>query len=102
FRASLAAAGCVAIVAFDVLASIASRVLGFPYSRASVGSYFIYLAIGFIAARAAESDRAKTGAATAAVAGLAEASIGWAASWALGPGQWVGQVLTPTRWAITD
>ena len=93
--------GCIAIVSFSIIASIASRALHFPYARASVGSFFILLAIGFIAGRMAEHEPARAGASTAAMAGLADASIGWAASWAIGPGRSVNGPLTPLRWFLT-
>lgn len=90
--------GCLATVAFDIIASLASRALHFHYARASVGTFFILLAIGFIAGREADSESARAGALAAMIAGLADASIGWAAAWAIGPGRSVNGPLTPARW----
>lgn len=95
-------AGAGAVVAYDMLASLASRAVGFPYARASIGSYLLYLAIGFVAARAASSAPIKHAAVAAGVAGLVDASLGWAVSWALGPGRLPsGLTLTAARWVST-
>jgi hypothetical protein len=94
------AAGCIIVVSFDLVASLAARRFGFPYDRASIGSYFIYLLIGFVAGRGALGDRAKVGALSAAVAGVADASIGWAVSWAIGPGRPPSGTLSPGEWIV--
>jgi hypothetical protein len=78
------ALGALAIVAFDLLASIASRTLGFPYDWATPGSWLIYAAVGFVIGR--QSDM-RTASAGAAVVALVDATIGWAISWAIGPGR---------------
>jgi len=100
-RARVIAGGVVTVLLFDVMASVAARVLPFPYARASVGSYFIYLAVGFIAARAAGHSRAREGAIAAAVAGFADASAGWALSWIIGPGRPPNGTISPIQWAVT-
>jgi hypothetical protein len=79
--------GSAAVVVFDILASLASRQFGFAYARASFGSYLIYLAIGFFAARASASNAIGVAALAAGIAGVVDASAGWAISWALGPGR---------------
>ena len=91
--------GVVGILTFDVVASFASRVFAFPYVRATVGSYLIYFAIGFCAARASTVAPLRTAAIAAAVAGLAEASLGWWLSALIGPGRMTAGVeLTLSRW----
>jgi hypothetical protein len=95
------AAGCAAVVLFDAAASLAARRFDFAYPRASVGSYFIYLMIGFIAGRGAQRHRARFGAIAAAVAGFADASLGWAVSWMIGPGRSPTGTLSPVGWVLT-
>ncbi|MEP7002089.1 MAG: hypothetical protein ABI969_16490 [bacterium] len=90
--------GAFAVILFDAIASIASRALGFPYARASVGSYFLYLAIGFAAGRHAATSRARSGAIAAAIAGFADVSVGWAVSWQIGPGRPPSGMITPMQW----
>jgi len=92
------AIGVIAVILFDALASIASRMWDFPYARASVGSYFLYLAIGFVAGRNATSSRAATGAVAAGIAGFADASVGWAVSWQIGPGRTPTGTISPMQW----
>jgi len=94
------AAGCIVVVLFDLLVSLAARRFGFPHARASIGSYFIYLSIGFAAGRGARVDRARVGALAAAIAGVADASVGWAISWAAGPGRSPSDTLSPSEWII--
>jgi hypothetical protein len=85
-----------------VLASLASQRLGFAYARASFGSYLIYLAIGFVAARGAAANAVAVAALTSAVAGFVDASMGWALSWRIGPGRLPGGAsLTIGRWIAT-
>lgn len=95
-------AGIGAVLAFDTAASLASRALGFSYSLATFGSYAIYFAIGFLAARAAPSAPYAAAMITAGIAGLADASAGWWVSWQVGPGKPAPDfVLTPGRWVAT-
>jgi hypothetical protein len=100
-RARVIVGGVFTVLLFDVIASVAARILAFPYARASVGSYFIYLGVGFIAARVAVHSRAKEGAIAAAVAGFADASAGWAISWIIGPGRPSNGTISPIQWAVT-
>ncbi|HEV3192285.1 MAG TPA: hypothetical protein VGY54_17355 [Polyangiaceae bacterium] len=76
--------GALAIVVFDALASVASRTLGFSYGYATVGSWLIYAVFGFMIGRRANVGAASLGVAIIAVV---EATIGWAVSWAIGPGR---------------
>jgi hypothetical protein len=98
----VAVLGAAAVVTFDILASLASRRFGFAYARASFGSYLIYLGIGFFAARVSASNAIGVAALVAGIAGLIDASIGWAVSWALGPGRLPETVqLGVARWVST-
>src|SRR5882757_4191122 len=81
------AGGVAAILLFDLVASVASRALPFPYVRATAGSYAIYFLIGLLVARTAGSSPVRAAAIAAGIAGLAEASLGWAISWQIGPGR---------------
>jgi hypothetical protein len=102
YELEVAVLGCLAVIVFDLVASFASRHFGFAYARASIGSYVIYLAIGFFAARGAVANAVAVAAATAAVAGLVDASLGWAISWRIGPGRLPeGTSLTIRRWITT-
>jgi hypothetical protein len=87
--------GCGAVVGFDALASILSMSLGFQYSSASIGSFLIYAAGGFFAARA-RSRWYSIGVGIAL--GLTDATIGWALSWALGPGRTPTGAITFAEW----
>jgi hypothetical protein len=80
----LASWGALAIVVFDLLASVASRTIGFRYSYATVGSWLIYAAFGFMIGRRVNVGAASLG---VAIIALVEATIGWAVSWAIGPGR---------------
>lgn len=92
------ALGVGAVLLFDLLASLASRGLGFPYARAAIGSYIIYFAIGYFAARASVTHPLQAAAIAAGVAGLADASLGWFISWKLRAAQLpAGVTLTAAR-----
>jgi hypothetical protein len=94
--------GVIAIVAFDAATAFAAREIGFPYARAIFGSYAIYFTIGLLAARTEAPSPVRSAIAAAAAAGLADASLGWAVSWALGPGRLPqGAILTPGKWLAT-
>jgi len=76
--------GCAGVVCFDAVASVASLALGFPYGFAAIGSFLIYVVVGAAAVRHSSVG----GAATAgAFVGLADATVGWAVSWLIGPGR---------------
>ncbi len=79
--------GAVAVIVFDVLASFASRRFGFNYADASVGSFFIYVGIGFLAGRASPLVPIRRAASAAAIAGILDTSVGWALSSVIGAGQ---------------
>ena len=100
-QAKVVILGCVAVIAFDIVASLSSRALNFPYASAGVGSYIIYFGVGFFAARAQAFNPVRQAVVAAAVTGFADASLGWAISWIIGPGKLPNTDLTPTRWAIT-
>jgi hypothetical protein len=89
--------GGLAVVAFDAIASVLSRQFGFAYTTAAWGSYVLYVAVGFFAAR-----RGGMGAAIEAgvLVGLVDASAGLAVSWVIGPGHPAGFTLTPLSWCV--
>ena len=76
--------GGIAVLALDTLGSLASRSLGFNYGSLSVISTLIYLGVGGYVGLGAPVSRAAT---AAAIVGFIEATIGWAISWAMGPGR---------------
>ena len=76
--------GLLAIVTFDVLASVASRALNFWYPYATVGSWLIYATVGLLAGRATSVSAA---AVAGAAVGFVEATLGWGVSWLIGPGR---------------
>jgi hypothetical protein len=74
----------VLVIVFDTLGSVASRQMGFPYVRLIVGSSLIYGTVGYLAAPLVTMAQ---GGLAASVVGLVDATIGWAISWAIGPGR---------------
>jgi len=85
------------VIAFDAVASTASLALGFPYSYASIGSAVLYITFAYFAAR---MFGFKVALLLGAVMGITDATIGWAVSWAIGPGR-VPIDLTPSVWFYT-
>jgi hypothetical protein len=79
----------VVIVTFDIVASFASRRFGFHYGIAAPGSWLIYAVVGFDIGRHANVGMSAVGAAMVA---FVEATIGWAASAAIGPGHAPGDL----------
>ncbi|MCC8535938.1 hypothetical protein ACDH70_21860 [Xanthomonas axonopodis pv. poinsettiicola] len=92
------ALSCFAVIVFDAVASLASLVLGFPYTYAAFGSTILYIAFAFFAA-------CKFGFWAAVFLGLAmgitDATLGWATSWALCPGRLAQGTLTLSVWLYT-
>lgn len=72
------------MLAYDVAGSLASRSLGFSYAKLTFVSFSIYFVIGLLAASVTNVTNA---AFVAAGVAAVEATIGWAISWRLGPGQ---------------
>ena len=95
----VAVLGAVAIVAFDIAMSLASRQFGIPYTIGLVGSTTIYLLVGWIAARGTSGGgQVRAAALAGALVGLTDASFGWAVSWYLGPGRTPDGALTLPSW----
>jgi hypothetical protein len=92
WRAALVAG--IAIVAFDTLASVFSRVTGFDYTKFAYGSYLIQSAAGFFGRRSGLSFWRATLLGT--WVGFVEATVGWAVSWWIGPGRVLGLVAAET------
>jgi hypothetical protein len=78
--------GSVAIVVFDVVAALAARPLGFEYG--STPGLIVETAINavpaFLAAR--EAGTLRIAVLVGAAIAFVNATIGWAASWIIGPG----------------
>ena len=75
-------AGCFAILALDIVGSLASLALGFHYL--SLADFLIYAAVGFIGTR---KVNIKMGILAAVFVGLVDLTIGWTISWIIGPGR---------------
>ena len=82
---------------FDTVASVGSLVLGFPYAKASFGSFLIYLSVGFWAARIKSRPFSLL---VGLVAGLADATLGWGVSWVLGLGSLPPGSFTASQLAV--
>jgi hypothetical protein len=80
----------VAVLVFDILASMVSMMLGFSYALASVGAFLIYGATGFYATKYANL---KMGLFSSAIIGLIDVTLGWAISWTIGPEKSVLQTI---------
>lgn len=77
------ALGCIGVVGYQAVASVASVVLNFPYAFTVVGSFLIYLLVG----SAAGDYASNRGVALAGMAvGFVDATLGHAVSWVIGPG----------------
>jgi hypothetical protein len=76
--------GPIVIVAFDAVASGGARALDFDYAALWPVPVVLYSTIGFLAAR--ERGSIRVGIATGATVALADATVGWAISWIIGPG----------------
>lgn len=100
-RTKVVFGGVVAVLAFDAVASVSSRVLTFPYEWATLGSIAIDLTIGFIAGRTAGANPIRFAVFAAAMAGFADVSFGWGISWALGAGAVAPGTLTVVSWLAT-
>ncbi len=90
WRFALIAVG--AILSFDVLASVVSRATGWPYPAWGIGSLAVYAAVGFLAGR---RFSIKLAVGVTMLTGVAESTLGWAISWAIGPGRQPGMLSRP-------
>lgn len=84
--------GGVVVLAVALLGSVASQQLGFEYALLAPISLVVYAAVGvYVGMRGRVSQAALAGAAV----GLIDASLGWAISYAIGPGRpEVGEAIT--------
>lgn len=82
----------VAVVAFDALASMISRETGMPYGWATYGSWILYTGLGYLAGHTSPRSALQASALAGVIFGFADATLGWATSWALGPGRIAGGV----------
>ena len=98
-RVQVALIGAATVVVFDAVSATASRLVGFPYGRGVIGSFLIYAATGYFVAKAGLRHRLRAAALAGAILGLTDATLGWAVSWAIGPGR-PATGLTPAMWLI--
>ena len=96
----IALIGAAAVVAFDTLASFAARSAGIPYVWASLGSLFLYAAVGYLAARTSLNRQVRAAALAGLAVGLTDATVGWFVSWVIGPGRVAGG-MTVAQWVFT-
>lgn len=92
--------GSISVLVFDLIAAGASRFFGFPYGRATIGSFFIYGTVGYIVAQSLTQNRLPSVLLAGMIIGLTDASLGWGVSYLVGPGR-PKTTLTPTRWLMT-
>lgn len=90
--------GAIAVVVFDALASVGSLHLGFEYSKAAFGSWLVYAAVGFLAARV--GGGLWPAALAGVLMGLVDATVGWTVSWAIGPGRLPEGTLSAAKWVL--
>lgn len=83
------------VIVFDAVASSAALLIGFDYGYAVIGSCVLYVAFGFLASRARTVGFATV---VGVLIGLTDATLGWAVSWAIGPGRLEAGMLTPWTW----
>jgi hypothetical protein len=86
--------GAIAVLVFDTAGSIASRQLGFAYSRLAPGSFLVYALVGMAVGRSGSLGAA---AASGAAVAFVEATIGWMISWRIGPGRPPGAAVPTVR-----
>lgn len=91
--------GAGVVLAYDVVASVASLAFGLPYSAFSIGSIAIYVVTGYLAAPRFGQAAAVLAAVWVAVV---ESTLGWALSWFIGPGRVAGSEVTPASIVVTS
>lgn len=83
-----------AVIGFDLAASTISRLSGLAYSDFVIGSWLVYVCVGVLASRQQISSVA-----AGAIAGSADASIGWWLSSLIEPVTKPRlQAISPARW----
>lgn len=76
--------GALAVIVFDLVASLISRHTGIPYVQFAVGSFLLYLCAGLITGYAIGILASMV---VAVALWLADTTLGWALSWIVGPGR---------------
>jgi hypothetical protein len=74
----------VSILAFDTLASFASKIFQIEYGLFSLGSIVIYTGIGFFGEKYGNLALAII---SSAITGIIDSTLGWYISWLIGPGR---------------
>ena len=72
------------VLVFDIAASLTSLGAGLPYGWFMIGSVVIYLAAGYMGA---PRFGVRSAAGATVLVALVDATLGWAVSWFIGPGQ---------------
>jgi tetrahydromethanopterin S-methyltransferase subunit D len=72
------------VLVFDIAASLTSLGTGLPYAWFTIGSVVIYLAVGYMGA---PRFGVRSAAGATVLVALVEATLGWAVTWFIGPGQ---------------
>lgn len=76
--------GVSAVVAFDIVGSLASRSFNFAYQWLTIGSFLIYAGVGFAASKYNSLLFAPL---TGAIMSFVDSTLGWYISWIIGPGR---------------
>ena len=84
---SIIIGGMLAVVLYDAVGSAAAKALGFSYELLIPGSLLIY---GAVAALAAAQRDWVVGFFAAIAMAVTDLTLGWAVSWAVGPGRPAG------------
>ena len=92
------ALACAAVVVFDAVASFASLAIGFNYAHSVFGSAVLYVVFAYFCAKRFGFWRAVL---LGAAMGLTDATLGWAISWAVGPGRPTEGTLAPSVFVLT-
>jgi hypothetical protein len=83
-KSRFALAAVAAVLLFEAVASWVSRATGWSHSLSSIGSLAIYTAVAFQAGRRFGVQLAVG---VTMLTATAESTLGWAISWAIGPGR---------------
>ena len=76
--------GAAAVLALDTAGSLAAQAAGFDYALLTPVSIVLYAAVG---AYVGTTELVSRAAIAGAVVGVIDATLGWAISWAIGPGR---------------
>jgi hypothetical protein len=92
--------GTALVLIFDTIAALLSRAADISYARFAVGSWIIYAAAGYLAAKFGRGGLVQLAIRTGVLLASTDSTLGWAISWSIGPGK-VDGGLTLGRWIVT-